>query len=231
MDTVTVGSTELKTKALPKGFVLREEMGLITANAVDGQVVHRTQTRILETRATITPKGDFLLMFPEGDHYAKSKGEKINSMMASRSTDHGKTWSKPAVATTCSCCARGCTCPPAPHHQHRAHDHQRDTATPSSNTSLPAVGRRPIGRWQMNFSPAGARPRRQRPETPVGKVPSASALRTMRRLLLWLDGLELGQQEAEQIGILQPRVVIVVIDFVLDAHGLESLRETGAEVR
>ena len=98
MDTVTVGSTELKTKALPKGFVLREDIGLITANAVNGQVVHRTETRILETRATITPKGDYLLMFPEGDHYAKSNGEKINSMMACRSSDHGRTWSKPVVA-------------------------------------------------------------------------------------------------------------------------------------
>ncbi len=78
--------------------MLRPDLGLLTVDAVEGQVVHRTQTRILETRATITPKGDYLLMFPEGDHYAKSKGEKINSMMACRSTDHGKTWSAPAVA-------------------------------------------------------------------------------------------------------------------------------------
>lgn len=73
-------------------------MGLLLVEAVKGLVVHRTQTRILETRATITPKGDFLLMFPEGDHYAKSKGERINSMMACRSTHKGKTWSAPAVA-------------------------------------------------------------------------------------------------------------------------------------
>lgn len=31
METVTVGKTELNTKALPKGFVLREEIGLVTA--------------------------------------------------------------------------------------------------------------------------------------------------------------------------------------------------------
>lgn len=98
MESVQVGSAELSLKSLPKGFVLHQDMGLVTASAVDGTVVHRTQTRILETRATITPKGDYLLMFPEGDHYAKSKGEKINSMMACRSSDHGKTWSKPAVA-------------------------------------------------------------------------------------------------------------------------------------
>ncbi len=98
MDTVVVNGLELNAQALPKGLVLRGELGLLTVAEVDGQVVHRTATRILETRATITPKGDYLLMFPEGDHYAKSKGEKINSMMACRSSDGGKTWSKPAVA-------------------------------------------------------------------------------------------------------------------------------------
>jgi len=98
MDTVTVNGIDLSAKSPPKGLVIDKDMGLLLVEAVKGQVVHRTQTRILETRATITPKGDFLLMFPEGDHYAKSKGEKINSMMACRSTDKGKTWSKPAVA-------------------------------------------------------------------------------------------------------------------------------------
>jgi acetyl esterase len=98
METVTVNGIDLNAKSPPKGFALDQDTGLLMTTAMKGQVVHRTQTRILETRATITPKGDFLLMFPEGDHYAKSKGEKINSMMVCRSTDHGKTWSKPAVA-------------------------------------------------------------------------------------------------------------------------------------
>ncbi|MES2595332.1 MAG: exo-alpha-sialidase [Verrucomicrobiota bacterium] len=98
MDTVTVNGIDLNAKALPKGLVLDKNTGLLTVSSMKGQVVHRTQTRILETRATITPKGDYLLMFPEGDHYAKSKGEKINSMMVCRSTDKGRTWSKPAVA-------------------------------------------------------------------------------------------------------------------------------------
>lgn len=99
MELVVLGDgIELNAKAPPKGLVMDVEMGLVTVSEVKGQVVHRTQTRILETRATITPKGDYLLMFPEGDHYAKSKGERINSMMVCRSTDKGKTWSKPAVA-------------------------------------------------------------------------------------------------------------------------------------
>ncbi len=98
METVTLNGIAIATNKPPKGLVLNRDLGLLSASAMKGQVVHRTQTRILETRATITPKGDYLLMFPEGDHYAKSKGEKINSMMACRSSDHGKTWSRPAVA-------------------------------------------------------------------------------------------------------------------------------------
>ena len=67
-------------------------------SVLEGQVVHRTTSRILETRATITPRGDYLLMFPEGDHYAKSKGEKMNTMLACRSSDKGRTWEGPKVA-------------------------------------------------------------------------------------------------------------------------------------
>ena len=37
-------------------------------------------------------------MFPEGDHYAKSKGEKMNTMLACRSSDKGRTWEGPKVA-------------------------------------------------------------------------------------------------------------------------------------
>jgi sialate O-acetylesterase len=98
LETVKAGGLEFSTKNPPRGYKVRTDLGLMMTDKMDGQVVHRTKTRILETRATITPNGDYLLMFPEGDHYAKSKGEKINSMMACRSTDHGKTWSAPTVA-------------------------------------------------------------------------------------------------------------------------------------
>ena len=97
-ESVKIGQTEFSLKELPEGLVVRDVLGLVTVEALDGQVVHRTKTRILETRATITPKGDYLLMFPEGDHYAKSKGEKMNTMMAYRSSDHGRTWQGPTVA-------------------------------------------------------------------------------------------------------------------------------------
>lgn len=97
-ETVEIGSNVYPLTDLPDGLVVREDLGLVTVEALNGQVVHRTQTRILETRATITPKGDYLLLFPEGDHYAKSKGEKMNTMIAYRSSDQGKTWEGPTVA-------------------------------------------------------------------------------------------------------------------------------------
>ena len=97
-DAVRIAGVEIQTKAPPAGLVLRDKLGLLAVEALDGQVVHRTTTRILETRATITPGGDYLLLFPEGDHYAKSKGEKMNTMLAYRSSDRGRTWQGPTVA-------------------------------------------------------------------------------------------------------------------------------------
>lgn len=98
METVKAGGFEFRTNALPPGLVLRDDLGLLTVGTLDGRVVHRTSTRVLETRAVMTPGGDYLLMFPEGDHYAKSKGERINRMMACRSSDKGCTWQGPDVA-------------------------------------------------------------------------------------------------------------------------------------
>jgi acetyl esterase len=97
-ESVSISGIEVRPKKLPAGLAVRPTLGLITVKALDGRVVHRTTSRILETRATITPAGDFLLMFPEGDHYAKSKGEKMNTMIAYRSSDKGRTWEGPSVA-------------------------------------------------------------------------------------------------------------------------------------
>jgi N-acetylneuraminic acid mutarotase len=79
--------------------VVRQSLGLLCARAVDGQIVHRArQGSIFETRATITPAGDYLLMFPEGQHYAGSKGRKVNTLLAYRSSDKGRTWQGPTDA-------------------------------------------------------------------------------------------------------------------------------------
>ncbi len=98
VESLRIGGAEIEVRQLPPRLALRPALGLITVAALDGQVVHRSKSRILETRATITPGGDYLVMFPEGDHYAKSKGEKMNTMLAYRSSDKGRTWAGPVVA-------------------------------------------------------------------------------------------------------------------------------------
>jgi len=95
--TITVGGVEFDPKSPPQPLVLRQSLGLITAQAVDGRLVHEAATNLYETRATITPKGDYLLMFPEGAHYGGRKG-KVNTMIAYRSSDKGKTWTGPKAA-------------------------------------------------------------------------------------------------------------------------------------
>jgi hypothetical protein len=56
METVTVNGIDIASAKPPKGLVINKTLGLLTVSAVKGQVVHRTQTRILETRATITTR-------------------------------------------------------------------------------------------------------------------------------------------------------------------------------
>lgn len=98
--TIRVAGIEIRTASPPKGLVVREHLGILTNESMDGQVVHRTRAPsvpLFETRATITPGGDYLLMFPEGGHYGGS-GEKVNDMLAYRSSDKGKTWNGPKLA-------------------------------------------------------------------------------------------------------------------------------------
>lgn len=91
---VSIGSREVRTDSPPRGLVLRRDLGLLTAEAVNGQLVHQAKDRLFETRATITPAGDYLLMFPDGQHYGGKPG-KVNAMLAYRSSDRGKTWKGP----------------------------------------------------------------------------------------------------------------------------------------
>ena len=96
---ISIQSLTVDPRKPPRPLLLRPRLGLITARAVDGEIVHRTTTRVLETRAILTPGGDYLLLFPEGEHYATARGRsKVNSMIGLRSTDRGATWSEPAVA-------------------------------------------------------------------------------------------------------------------------------------
>ncbi|MDB2346526.1 PQQ-binding-like beta-propeller repeat protein [Verrucomicrobiales bacterium] len=84
----------------PDGLVADAELGLLRHESLTGQVVHSAKPGVrglFETRAVRTPKGDLLLMFPEGDHYAAGSG-KVNDFIAYRSKDNGKTWRGPNIA-------------------------------------------------------------------------------------------------------------------------------------
>jgi len=98
--TVQIGCEAVELTALPKPLVIRRHLGLVTVPAVDGQLLHTSKKDIYETRATITPGDDYLLMFPEGAHYAWDRDPnegKSNTMIAYRSCDKGKTWTGPKV--------------------------------------------------------------------------------------------------------------------------------------
>ncbi|MCL2664889.1 MAG: glycoside hydrolase [Defluviitaleaceae bacterium] len=95
--TVEIGCETYSTSALPKGIRVIDDIGIAAADALDGSLLYRAPTVLYEVRSTITPGGDYLVMFPVGGHYNQTD-RKINTMMALRSSDKGKTWSNPYVA-------------------------------------------------------------------------------------------------------------------------------------
>jgi len=99
LDKVEVGGMLVDLDAIPENLVLEKEIGLLTNRYVAGQVIYRSpepRARLYETRFIKTPKGDYLLMFPDGGHYA-SKQRKVNDLVAYRSHDKGQTWHGPTV--------------------------------------------------------------------------------------------------------------------------------------
>jgi len=99
---IEIGCRETQTDALPPGVRLDEPLGLAVGPGLSGQVVHvNAYGGLYETRATVTPSGDYLLMFPNAlpgtaldgpnGHYGGKKA-KVNDMLAYRSKDKGKTW-------------------------------------------------------------------------------------------------------------------------------------------
>ena len=107
-ESVEIGTRPVAIAALPPGLRLDEELGLVVGPGVAGQVLHVNHYGgIFETRACKTPKGDYLLMFPDGlpntrrygpddynGHYG-AKLEKVNRLAAYRSADGGKSWQGP----------------------------------------------------------------------------------------------------------------------------------------
>ena len=95
---VVVGGRTVATGDPPGPLRLSEDLGLLMDGRVSGQLLHRTaapDVPLYETRATKTPGGDYLLIFPDGGHYGGA-GTKINEMTAYRSKDRGKTWEGPS---------------------------------------------------------------------------------------------------------------------------------------
>ena len=89
--------TTVATANPPSNLVADAELGLLRHRSLNGKIVHKAPDDVrglFETRAVRTPKGDLLLMFPEGNHYAAGHG-KVNELIAYRSNDNGKTWHGP----------------------------------------------------------------------------------------------------------------------------------------
>ena len=85
---------------LPNELIADPTLGIVRHNNLRGDVLHVAKANVrglFETRAVRTPKGDILLMFPEGNHYAAGAG-KVNDMLSYRSKDNGRTWQGPTTA-------------------------------------------------------------------------------------------------------------------------------------
>ena len=99
-DTTQIGKRDFSIDRLPRGIVLRDHLGLVTSEHLDGQIVHRArdpERGLFECRAAIAPDGDFLLLFPDGGHYGR-QAEKVNDMLGYCSADRGRTWQGPHLA-------------------------------------------------------------------------------------------------------------------------------------
>lgn len=103
LEHVGIGVTaplKIVRKHSPKGFTFDKTLGLLRSESLSGQVIHKAPDDVrglFETRAVRTPKGDLLLMFPVGNHYAAGAG-KVNDLLSYRSSDNGRTWTGPKVA-------------------------------------------------------------------------------------------------------------------------------------
>ena len=103
----TIAHRTVNFSKLPAGLRVDEKLALVLASpALTGQVVHVASDWLYEIRATKTPGGDYLLMFPTNTrerptgaaHYGHSGYQKNNDMVAFRSSDQGKSWQGPTVA-------------------------------------------------------------------------------------------------------------------------------------
>jgi hypothetical protein len=101
---VEIQDMEIDPTQPPELLITQKELGIISTKWLTGKIIHwaRDAKRgLYEIRGVKTPKGDYLIMFPDGGHYggAGRKGAgKVNDMLVYRSKDKGQTWQGPTVA-------------------------------------------------------------------------------------------------------------------------------------
>lgn len=95
-----VNGLEIRLTAMPDGIAYRPDLGVIFPTPIRGESLHAwppPRNVITAPRSIITPGGDFLVMFIAGTGLF-DKDEKVNDMVAYRSSDRGKTWRGPFLA-------------------------------------------------------------------------------------------------------------------------------------
>jgi hypothetical protein len=106
-DTVYVQNSPITAGNIPEGYRFDKDLGMLLHNSIEGQVLFRNTFRGFGMdcpRAVVTPKGDYLLMFPVGEHYGSGYARdqkprrQVNRMTAFRSKDKGETWEGPTLA-------------------------------------------------------------------------------------------------------------------------------------
>jgi hypothetical protein len=99
-EVVTVGGRSLRVAQPPDGLRHDADTGLLIAGPGQAQRIHARPAPndwCGEARCTITPARDYLLMFTAGTGHYGGHSEKVNDMVAYRSSDHGKTWTGPSI--------------------------------------------------------------------------------------------------------------------------------------
>lgn len=92
--TVDIGGLDIDPASPPEGLALHPDIGILAAEAVKARVIYHGKGKMVWVpRATITPEGDYLVLFP----YDRGRWYQGKEMLAMRSSDKGKTWSEPAV--------------------------------------------------------------------------------------------------------------------------------------
>ena len=92
--TITVGGLKISLDSPPKGLAVRRDLGILATGPIQGQVIFRSGKIVWVPRATVTPRGDYLVLFP----HDRGKWYQGKEMLALRSCDKGKTWKGPTVA-------------------------------------------------------------------------------------------------------------------------------------